>query len=159
MDAVKAGRWNMFPVEQELMGQDIAAQKARRGRKGPLVCIGYDEAHRSIPGLGQWIKLAENAALLAHAYILEDGSILPKEQLPHAQKGGNVLEGMYAQGCTTLDQAMIKGRAGIRTQRAESHGAGNNNNNIYVAGPRGVAGYTESQTLRLACMSVVLLDP
>jgi hypothetical protein len=55
MDAVKAGRWNMLPVDRELMGQEIAIQRAGRERKGSLVCRSYDEAFRSIPAAGQWM--------------------------------------------------------------------------------------------------------
>jgi hypothetical protein len=36
--------------------------------------------------------LAQNAILSAHTLILEDG--------PHAEEGGDVLEGMFAEGCS-----------------------------------------------------------
>jgi hypothetical protein len=52
--------------------------------------------------LHQWIQFAKNAALGAHTYIVEDGPELPKSSGPHAEEGGEVLEGMYAQGRTTI---------------------------------------------------------
>jgi hypothetical protein len=48
--------------------------------------------------------LAENAALSAHGFICEDGPELPKEKGQEAaQEGGDVLEGMYAPGCESLE--------------------------------------------------------
>jgi hypothetical protein len=46
---------------------------------------------------------AQNAALGVHTCILEDG---PKE-------GGEVLEGMYTQGWTTIEESRIRGRSGM----------------------------------------------
>jgi hypothetical protein len=42
--------------------------------------------------------LSQIASLGSHPYILEDGPQLPKEFGPHADPGGEVLEGMYAEG-------------------------------------------------------------
>jgi hypothetical protein len=55
------------------------------------------------------MALAETAALLGYAYILEDSQIIPKEPRPHPQKLGGVREGIYAPGCATLDRARISG--------------------------------------------------
>jgi hypothetical protein len=38
--------------------------------------------------LASWILFAQTAALSAHAYILEDGTELPKSSGPHAEEGG-----------------------------------------------------------------------
>jgi hypothetical protein len=51
----------------------------------------------------------------SQTHILEDGPELPKSSGPHAEEGGEVLEGMYAQGCTTIEESRIgvgKRRAG-----------------------------------------------
>jgi hypothetical protein len=45
-------------------------------------------------------------------YILEDGLELLKSSGPHAEEGGEVLEGMYAQGCTTIEESRVRGRSG-----------------------------------------------
>jgi hypothetical protein len=58
--------------------------------------------------------LAENAALSAHAFICEDGPELPKEEGQEAQEGGEVLEGTYAPGCESLEQARIPMNPGAR---------------------------------------------
>jgi hypothetical protein len=53
------------------------------------------------------VQLAKIAALGPHSYVLEDGSELPKTNEPHADKGGEVLEGMSAESCKSLRDAMI----------------------------------------------------
>jgi hypothetical protein len=53
--------------------------------------------------------MAQTASLGSHPYVLEDRSELPKILGPHANKGGEVLEGMSADGCTSIDQAKISG--------------------------------------------------
>jgi hypothetical protein len=58
--------------------------------------------------------LAENSALSAHGFICEDGPELPKEKGQEAaDEGGETLEGMYAQGCESLEQAKLQGVHGI----------------------------------------------
>jgi hypothetical protein len=121
---MEAGRWNTVPLDQDLTGQEIAIQKAERERKVAFVCLSCDEAWRSIPGAGQWMTLTENAAPLAHTYVPEVSQVLPKEPGPHAQEGRDILEGMYAPGCTMVDQARIPGGTGMWTQRVESGGMG-----------------------------------
>jgi hypothetical protein len=59
----------------------------------------------------QWISFAQNPALVTHPYALEDGSELPKVTGPHAEEGGGVLEGVYADVCTSLENARTSGRS------------------------------------------------
>jgi hypothetical protein len=56
----------------------------------------YEEALATDLIVGRWILFAQNAALGGHTYILEDGPELPKSSGPHADEGGEVLEGMNA---------------------------------------------------------------
>jgi hypothetical protein len=44
--------------------------------------------------------------------ILEDGLELRKSYGPHAEEGGEILTGMYAQGCTTIEDSCIRGQSG-----------------------------------------------
>jgi hypothetical protein len=50
------------------------------------------------PNVESWMILAESAALGPRTFIGEDGPVLPKEPDPRAEKGGELLQGMYAQG-------------------------------------------------------------
>jgi hypothetical protein len=84
----------------------------------------YEEARNQDPRVDGWMLLAQNAALSAHGFICEDGPELPKEKGQEtAQEGGETLEGMYAQGCESLDQARLQGNQGqeeeIRVRRRE----------------------------------------
>jgi hypothetical protein len=55
--------------------------------------------------------VAESGALSAHGFICEDGPELPeKEEQESAQEGGDVLEGIYAEGCQSIAQANISGK-------------------------------------------------
>jgi hypothetical protein len=60
----------------------------------------HEEALVIDSNMASWIQFAQNAALDAHTYILEDGPELPKSSGPHPDEGGEVLEGMYAQDYT-----------------------------------------------------------
>jgi hypothetical protein len=62
--------------------------------------------------VSQWIQFAQNATLGSHPYTLEDGRQLPKEPGPHASVGGEVLEGMYAGRCTSIEASRISGSPG-----------------------------------------------
>jgi hypothetical protein len=62
--------------------------------------------------VAQWIQFYQNAALCAYADILEDGLELPNSSGPRAEEGGAVLDGMYAQGCMTMEESRIRGRPG-----------------------------------------------
>jgi hypothetical protein len=60
-----------------------------------------------------WMILARNSALGPHALVLENGPELPKEPGPDAEEGGEVLHGVYAGSCATLEESRIsrRGRA------------------------------------------------
>jgi hypothetical protein len=79
---------------------------------GPIT-KNYEEALQpEVFRLTKWIQLAQVAALGSHLYILEDGPELPKVAGSHADPGGEVLEGMYAEGRTSADQSRIRGQSG-----------------------------------------------
>jgi hypothetical protein len=92
----------------------------------------YEEALGVDLLVGKWIQLVHNAALGSHPYILEDGPELPKVPEPHVDVGGEVLEVMYAEGCTSIRDVRItmrtrqSGRAGgqVSGSKAESGAAG-----------------------------------
>jgi hypothetical protein len=81
----------------------------------PIPC----RLHASVPNPGRGeqpsrvdapnrqMTIAQNAALSAYTYILEDGPELPKSSGPHAEVGGEVLEGMYVQGCTSIEESRL----------------------------------------------------
>jgi hypothetical protein len=82
------------------------------GTRGIL--LSYEEALATDPIGASWISFAQNAALGSHTYILEDGPWLRAVSGPHADEGGEILEGMYAQGCTSIEDSRIHGRSGRR---------------------------------------------
>jgi hypothetical protein len=45
--------------------------------------------------------------------ILKDGPELPKVPGAHAEEGGEVLEGMYTEGCKSPEESKIRGGSGI----------------------------------------------
>jgi hypothetical protein len=53
----------------------------------------------------------------SHLYTLKDGSELPKVPRRHAEEGGEVLEGMYSNGCMSMEESKISGQSG----RARGH--------------------------------------
>jgi hypothetical protein len=71
------------------------------------------EALKVASAVAQWISFAQNAALGFHPYILEDGPELPKIPGPHKEEGGEVLEGMYAYSCTSIEESRISGQPGM----------------------------------------------
>jgi hypothetical protein len=72
----------------------------------------HEEALGTDPIVASWIQFAQNAALDAHTYVLEDGPELPKRLGPHVEEGGEILEGMYAQGCATIEESRMRGQSG-----------------------------------------------
>jgi hypothetical protein len=77
--------------------------------------LSYDEARQLDPNVDSRMLLAENAALSAHPFICEDGPEIPNAHGPYAEVGGQILERMYAQGCSSLQDSRIRevsGRAG-----------------------------------------------
>jgi hypothetical protein len=72
-----------------------------------------DEEALSVDHSGaKWIQLAQAAALGSDLYILEDGSEFPKVSGAHADPGGGLLEGMYTEGCASIEQSGIHSRSG-----------------------------------------------
>jgi hypothetical protein len=67
--------------------------------------MSYEEALATNPIVASWISFAQNAALGSHTYIAVSG--------PHADEGGEILEGMYAQGCTNIEDSRIHVQIGI----------------------------------------------
>jgi hypothetical protein len=57
-------------------------------------------------------SLAQTAALDSHPYILEDGRQLPKVSGSHADGGEEVLGGMYAEGCRSIEESRITEQSG-----------------------------------------------
>jgi hypothetical protein len=51
--------------------------------------------------------LAQNAVLGAHTLILKDGRELPKAPGPYVEEEGEILEGVYAQGCSSLRDSTV----------------------------------------------------
>jgi hypothetical protein len=45
--------------------------------------------------------------MFIYLFILEDGPEIPKASGPHAQEGGEILKGIYAEDCTSLRDAKI----------------------------------------------------
>jgi hypothetical protein len=104
-----AGKWHTLPAELELIGQEIANMSGGWARNVNFRLLRYEEARNQDPRVDSWMLLAENAALSAHGFICEDGPELLKEKGQEAaQEGGETLEGMYTQGCESLEQARIQ---------------------------------------------------
>jgi hypothetical protein len=78
-----------------------------------LKLMSYEEALATDPIVASWISFAQNAALGSQIYILEDGPWLIAVSGSHADEGGEILEGMYAQGCTSIEDSRIRGRSGM----------------------------------------------
>jgi hypothetical protein len=79
---------------------------------GDFNVFSHEEALGTDPIVASWIQFAQNAAVGAHTCILDDGPEIPKSLGPHTEEGGEALEGMYAQGCTTIEDSRIRGRSG-----------------------------------------------
>jgi hypothetical protein len=67
----------------------------------------YEEVLSVVPSVAKGIQLAQVAATGSRPYILEDGPEFPRVSSPHADPGGEVLDGMYAERCTSIDQSRI----------------------------------------------------
>jgi hypothetical protein len=113
MDLVKSGRQHMLPPGDEQIGASVAELCAVRASHADLKLFNYEKAIQVDPVVGKWTRLAQRAAAGSHPYVIEDGPELPKIPGPHTDEGGEVLEGMYTDGCTSLrDTRIISGRAG-----------------------------------------------
>jgi hypothetical protein len=69
----------------------------------------YDEARApSSMWAGEfhgWMVLAQNSDSGAYPLVLEDGPEIPEAPGPHAEEGGQVLQGVYADGCPSIMDA------------------------------------------------------
>jgi hypothetical protein len=83
-----------------------------RASRAEFKLYNYEEALKVDPLVGKWIQLAQTAALGSNPYILEDEPELSKLTRPHANDGGEVLEGMHAEGRTSLRDARATMRTG-----------------------------------------------
>jgi hypothetical protein len=72
----------------------------------------HDKAPATSPIVPSWILFAQNAAPGAHTYTFEEGPELPMSSGPGASEGGEVPEGIHAQGCTTIEESRIRGQSG-----------------------------------------------
>jgi hypothetical protein len=116
MDLVKSGRQRMLPPNYEHIGFQTARVCAARASHPDLKLCNCVEALEADSAVGKWIQLAQTAALGFHPYILEDGPEIPTVGGPHAEEGGEILEGMYAEGCTSIEDSRLhaqSGRAGM----------------------------------------------
>jgi hypothetical protein len=113
MEVVKAGRCNTISPDIELPCGEIAGLNSAWAQSVPFALLSYDEGRQSEAMVDSWMTLTPNAALSAHTLIQEDGPKLPKAPGPQAEEGGEILEGVFAEGCESLQDATIyQGRAG-----------------------------------------------
>jgi hypothetical protein len=114
MDRIKIGRQNALPPELDLRSQKIAGHYDDWARNVGFKPYSHEEALQLDSAVAHWISFAKNAALGAHTHILEDGPELPRVLRPHAEVGGEVLEGTYTEGCSSLrDSRIHHGRAEV----------------------------------------------
>jgi hypothetical protein len=99
MGLIKAGQQHMLPPDYEQLGASVSQSCDIRASRAAFKLYNYEEALQVDAKVGKWIQLPQTAALGSHPYVPEDG--------PHAEGGGEVLEGMYAEGCTSLRDARI----------------------------------------------------
>jgi hypothetical protein len=109
--SVCPGTCNTLHPDIELVGAEISELCAGWERNVAFTVLSYDEARQLDSSVDSLMVLAQNAGLGAHNLILEDGPILHKESGPHAEEGDEIPEGMYTQGCSSLGDSMIVGRA------------------------------------------------
>jgi hypothetical protein len=112
MDMIKAGHTNLIPYDLARICGDTAVLTSAWESNISLKLMSYEEALATDPIAASWISFAQNAALGSHTYILEDGPRLLAVPGQHADEGGEILEGMYAQGCTSIEDSRIRGRSG-----------------------------------------------
>jgi hypothetical protein len=114
---IRTGHSNLIPDDRAGVRGDIGVLISAWERNVDFKMFSHEEALATDPIIASWILFAQNGALGAHTYILEDGPELPKSSGPGAPEGGEVLEGMSAQGCTTIEESRIHGRS----ERAGGH--------------------------------------
>jgi hypothetical protein len=112
MDMIKTWRTNLIPDDLAGVCGDIAILTSAWKSNTALKLMRSEKALATDPIVASWISFAQNAALGSHTYILEDRPWLLAVSGPHADEGGEIFEGMYAQDCTTIEDSRIRGRSG-----------------------------------------------
>jgi hypothetical protein len=108
IDKIRTGHSNLITDDFAGACRNIAVLMSSLERNIDFKMPSYEEALAADPIVAAWILFAQNAALSAHKYVLEDGPELPKSPDPRAEEGGEVLEGMYAQGCMPIEESRIR---------------------------------------------------
>jgi hypothetical protein len=106
IDVVNFGPRHTLAPDIERVYTEVEGLRVSWERNLAFTLLSYDEARKNDPMVDSWIALAQNPALGAHTLILADCPVPPKESGPHAETGSDVLEGMCAQGCTTIDSGI-----------------------------------------------------
>jgi hypothetical protein len=112
---ITSGHSSLVPDELVGVCGEIETLICAWERNVTFKIVSHEEALAESPIVASWISFAQNAALGAYTYILEDGPELPKSSGSHAEERGEILEGMYTQGCTMIEESRIRadsGRAG-----------------------------------------------
>jgi hypothetical protein len=102
----------MLPPDHEQIGAATAEICAVHASRAGIKLFNYEEALNVEALVDKLIRLAKIADLGSHPYVLEDGRELLKVPRPHTQVGGTVLEGMYTDVCTSIEESRISGRPG-----------------------------------------------
>jgi hypothetical protein len=101
MGAVRAGRCNTLSPDVELVGAEKAALCSGWEGNVTFALLSDDEARQLDPKVDTWMLPAQNAALGAHALILEDSPELPKvpqARRPARRRRRRCLEGYVRRG-------------------------------------------------------------
>jgi hypothetical protein len=114
MAMVRTGRHRTLTIEQEKVGTEIAVMCCAWERSVEFKVLSQEEAAQEEPQVNSWMLLAQSAAMGAHSMIVEDGPELPEEKGPCAQEGGEVLQGVFAPGCKSLEESRIEKGQGER---------------------------------------------
>jgi hypothetical protein len=110
MDTFNTRRQALLP-DIERACAEVAGLRSGWGRNVTFALLSREDARQNEPIVNSWMVLAQKAALGAHTLICEDGPVVRKEQSAHAEKGGEILEGRCAHGCTSVQESRISGRA------------------------------------------------
>jgi hypothetical protein len=102
MEAVRASKSHTLPEGVEMIGGEICALCSGWERRVEFKMLSHEQANQAEPLADSWMQLAQNAALAAHFLVLENGPEIPKESGPHVDEGGQVLQGMRAEGCSSV---------------------------------------------------------
>jgi hypothetical protein len=112
MDMIKTGHTNLIPDDLMEVCGDIAILTSAWESNIALNLMSYEEALATDPIAASWISFAQKAALSSHTYIVEDGPWLMGVSGPRVEEGGEILEGMCGQGCTTIENSRLCGGSG-----------------------------------------------